>query len=164
MRLILLFTTLLTLNSFAQETDRMVQYLHNEVEKELKNQFNNQSFAGDTLVVIQSFTIYDSVMVYETKHNFYYGNGYQIERQEVILGKITGIAKDVQILFETQPFAVKTIQTNYYDDGRIETKTDQRDLFFTYLKSARNNEGFGYDIVRLFKKVGYTIQISHWYD
>ncbi len=186
MKPILILFLIISFISFAQKTASIEQFLQKEVNQELKNQFKSEFFDGDTLVVLQNFSIKDSVqqmtvikadatedkgvetelkiLSYELKHRFYDGGGYQIEKQEVSLDQITAIAKDVQILFETKPNAVKTTQTNYYDDGRIETVVKQSDLFFTNLKYEKANVGFAYNIKELFEKTGYTIAISHWYD
>lgn len=151
--------------SFPQNTTPIQKILQEEVNKELKNQFKSDFFEGDTLVVVQNFSINkENVLSLELKHRFYYGGGYQIEKQEVALNQITGIAKDVQILFEAKEDAVKITRTNYYDDGRIETVTKQGDLFFTNLKHEKGNEGFAYTMQKLFKKASYTIEISRWYD
>lgn len=184
-----LFFILFVLQSFfalAQNTVPIEQFLQKAVNKDLKNQFKSDFFDGDTLVVVQNFTIRDSIqqvtvtnadgneshlvqseqkiLSLELKHRFYYGGGYQIEKQEVSLDQITAIAKDLQVLFETKPNAVKITRTNHYDDGRVEILADQSDLFFTHLKYERGNEGFGYTIKGLFEKAGYEIEISHWYD
>lgn len=169
------------------QTSEITKILNRKLENEIRAQSEDTiNYYGEKFEVVKTFSIRDSIqqmivtnadgiedrliqtglkiLSYELKHRFCYGGGYQIEKQEVPLDLITAIAKDVQILFETKPNAVKITRTNYYDDGRIENVTDQSDLFFTHLKYERGNEDLGYKVKKLFEKAGYEIKKGDWYD
>lgn len=150
--------------SFAQKTSELEKRLNKELKNELKEQLENPYFSGDTLVVVQEFKIdKENILSYQTKHRKFNGDGYYIRKQEVALKDIVSIGKDICVLFETNN-KVKITDINYYTDGSIDTNTFYDSYFRTKFCTQKNNEGLGYEIVELFKKAGFTVKISYWYD
>lgn len=160
----LFFLFLIPFLSFSQKTTDLVKRLNKELKIELKEQFENPYFNNDTLIVIQEFKInVEKVLSYQTKHRMYNGDGYYIRKQEVALKDIISIGKDICVLLETND-KVKITDTNYHSDGTIDTSAQSQTYFRTYFCNQKNNEYLGDDLMQLFKKEGYTITISHWYD
>ncbi|WP_445717758.1 hypothetical protein [Flavobacterium sp.] len=160
----LLLILLIPFLAFSQKPSELAKRLNKELKTELKEQFENPYFSSDTLVVVQEFKInVEKVLSYQTKHRMYNGDGYYIRKQEVDLKDIISIGKDICVLLETND-KVKITDTNYHSDGTIDTSTQLQTYFRTQFCTLKNNEYLGYDLVKLFKKEGITIEISYWYD
>ncbi|WP_367754450.1 hypothetical protein [Flavobacterium sp. WC2430] len=160
----LLFILLIPFFSFAQKPSKLEKRLNEELKIELKEQSRNPYFSGDTLVVVQEFKIdQNKVLSYQTNHKMYNGDVYYIRKQEVALKDIISIGKDICVLLETND-KVKITDTNYHSDGTKDTSTQTQTYFRTQFCNQKNNEYLGNELVELFKKEGYTITISHWYD
>ncbi|MGO4770335.1 hypothetical protein ACEN2I_01625 [Flavobacterium sp. W22_SRS_FK3] len=157
------FFVLIPILTFSQNTGEIEKLLNKELKKELKQQFQDPNFNGDTLVVIQEFKIDKNILSCQTKHKRYNEEGYYIRKQEVALKDITSISKDVCVLIETND-NVKITDTNYHTDGTKDTNSLLGIFFRTNLCSQKENEDLGHELVKLFKNAGYSITISNWYD
>lgn len=163
------------------QTKEFVRILNKELKKELKRIDKNPN--AEKFEVIQFYQLRDSVIVMEEyqedpqavrrimradlkilsveikKKNEYTGK-YYTEKQEVSLGTIEKIQKDINILFTTQKNAV--LLTTINEIGEKETyNTDQ---FFLHLREEKNNEHFADQIVKIFKKAGYLLEKGIWAD
>lgn len=166
MRFCFLFILLFTLNFNAQEK-KLVDFLNKDLHWEVKNQFENTERIEryDTLVVAEPFQIKNgilSISVKRKKVDFsekdnQYTETYYIEKQEVELSKITQLTKDINVIFVTQPDAVKI-----YENG---DETRRYSLFFLQLCcSGKYNEMWAKELLELLKKAGYSIEMDNWYD
>ena len=159
MKNILLLLLFISTSVLAQKQNEIEKLLNKELNNELKR-ISNSSYYGDTLIVIQPFKIENNVLSLTVKKKSYYDNSFYTERQEVALDKITTILKDINVIFETVEDAVTITQTN--TDGEVSIKN--YNLFFLQLSAEKNNEDLGQSIVKVFKKSGYTIEKTYWYD
>ncbi len=161
--LLLLFFTL----SLQAQEKELVNFLNKELRWEVKNQFKNHDRIEryDTLFVTEAFHIKNGMLSITVKHKKVlfsekdrkYVESYFNEKQEVDLNKITKLSKDINVIFVTQPDAVKI-----YENG-IENRTYS--LFFLQLCcSERYNEIWGRKLIALLKKAGYSIELDNWYD
>jgi Fe-S oxidoreductase len=167
MKFLFFFITLFTLNLQAQEKE-LVNFLNKELRWEVKNQFKNQDRIEryDTLVVVEPFQIKNGVLSITVKHKrvFFsekddkYVESYFNEKQEVDLNKITKLTKDINVIFVTQPDAVKISENGI--ENRIYS------LFFLQLCcSEKYNEIWARKLIALFEKAGYdSIEMENWYD
>ena len=90
--------------------------------------------------------------------------GYYLEQQIVALQDIRAVTKDIGIFFETAPDKVQFIRKEYFEDGNSIKTSRKTDLFRTHFISLRDNEYLANDLVKAFKKAGYTIEKGYWYD
>jgi hypothetical protein len=166
MKIALFLIPLFALNLQAQEK-KIVDFLNKDLCWEVKNQFKNSDRMEryDTLVVTEPFQIKNgilSISVKRKKVDFsekddQYTEVYFTEKQEIELSKIVKISKDINIIFVTQPDAVKI-----YENG-IETR--KYSLFFLKLCcSEKYNEKWANELLTLFEKTGYSIEMENWYD
>lgn len=166
MKLLLFLITLFTLNLQAQEK-KITDFLNKDLRWEVENQFKNSDRLEryDTLVVVEPFQIKNgtlSIAVKRKKVEFSeqgdkYTETYFTEKQEVELNKITKLTKDINVIFVTRPDAVKI-----YENG-IETR--KYSLFFLQLCcSEKYNETWANELLTLFEKAGYSIEMENWYD
>lgn len=166
MKLLLFLTTLFTLSLQAQEK-KIVDFLNKDLRWEVKNQFENPERIEryDTLTVVEPFAIKNGILSITTKrkqtlyseNDDKYTETYIIEKQEVALNQIVELTKDINVIFVTRPDAVKI------SENGTETRTD--DLFFLKLCcSAKYSEIWANELLALFKKAGYTIEMDSWYD
>ena len=165
MKFLLFLLTLFTLNLQAQEK-KIVDFLNKDLRWEVKNQFENSERIEryDTLVVVEPFRIKDRVLSITTKRrqtliseDGSYTETYVLAKQEVALDKITELTKDINVIFVTQPGAVKI------SENGTETSTDN--LFFLQLCcSPKYSEIWAKELLTLFKKAGYSIKMDSWYD
>ncbi|OYQ48465.1 hypothetical protein [Flavobacterium aurantiibacter] len=117
----------------------------------------------DSLEVAE-LTIKNDTLFYTTKQKFAYENGYYLEQQIVALKDITAVTKDIGIFFESRPDKVRIVRQEYFEDGNYIKTNRKVDLFRTYFVSLRKNEYFAKDLVKAFKKAGYTIEKGYWFE
>lgn len=159
-----LVAVLLMQFSFAQQQE-ILKILNKELTQELKRQFTSDRFDGDTLVIVQPYRIKGNVLSMELKKKDSYEDTYYIHRQEVALDKITGIVKDINVIFETEEDAIKiTDSTLNAKPGTPAVKRHNYNLFFIGLSYEKNNEALADKLVAAFKKAGYTIEKRFWAD
>ena len=140
----------------------IIKILNKELKKEIKDQFKNPNFNGDTIAILKGFSIdQNKILSVEIKKNNSYG--YTIEKQEVPLSKIKIIGKDINIILETEEKDVKTMTKRTYKNQEKEAFENSSSMFFTYLHFP-NNEDVGDDLIKAFSKAGYKITKSYWYD
>lgn len=160
-----------TLISFSQ-TEKFVNLLNQELKKELKRIEKNPN--AEKFEVVQFYQLKDSVIITEEyvedpqyprlimradlkylsvvikKQDSYTGKTY-IQRQEVNLGDVEKIVKDINTLFTTYGNAVLVTTTE--ENGEVESyRTNQ---FFLHLNQEKNNEHFADKFVDIFNKAGY---------
>ncbi|WP_339886660.1 hypothetical protein [uncultured Flavobacterium sp.] len=158
-KLVILFL-LMSITAFSQKTNEIEKLLNKELFKELQRQIDNSYFEGDSLIVVQPFKIEYKILSITIQKKSYYDNEFYQEKQEIALDKIISILKDINVIFETETDAVKITQTS--KEGVI-TKSNYN-LFFLHLSAEKNNESLAKNIVKSFKKEGYTIEKKYWFD
>jgi len=147
--------------SFAQEKE-IVKILNRELKREVKNQFKSSNFNGDTIKIIEGFSIKDKILTFTIRKTSPYFNGYQIINQQVPLNKIKKIGKDIQIILETEKSAVKAHFTTF--DEAPKEQVINESLFFLYFSSKKENDDLGIELLEAFRKAGYEVQKENWYD
>lgn len=136
----------------AQE-NTIVTILNRELKKEVDQ------------LVVQSFAINEKkILSVEIKSRLHDGDGYQVEKQEVVLSEIKSIGKDVNIIFEAEPEAVITTRSIFKGGKNVQTSVLRGKLFFTGLSCEQQNEWLGNELQKAFKKAGYPITKKYWYD
>ncbi len=157
-------TTTIThlLQKTLQQENEARKMFHTEVDS-LGNEIGLLQMAIDTLEVIE-LTIKNDTLVYTTKNYFFNVNGYYLYKQEVALKDITAVTKDIGIFFETASDKVQVIRQEYFEDGNSIKTSRKTDLFRTYFVSLRQNDYLADDLIKAFKKAGYTIEKGYWYD
>ena len=155
-------TILFFLNSvFAfSQTTKIIKILNKEIAKEITAQKDTLYYFGEKFDVIKNFYLENNVLSITLKRKSYYGEDYYTEIRQVDLSKIKRIVKDVNIIFETEPNAVKITQINAH--GEKSEKTT--DMFFLQMSSEKQNEYVADDLLVAFRKAGYTIEKGFWYD
>lgn len=173
--ILILFTILRFTTSFAQTT-KITQLLQVTLQQENKarkmiqveidslgNEIGLMKQDLDSLevteLVVKSDTLY-----YTTKQKMLYQEGYYLEQQVVALKDITAVSKDIGIFFETAYDKLKIISNQYYSNGEVQKTIRYNNLFRTYFVSLRDIEYLAYDLIKAFKKAGYTIEKGSWYD
>lgn len=167
--------------SFSQ-TSEIEKILNLELKKETKKQKEDSwDYSGEKFEVVKNFIIKDSILTMtainsegkevreiqttmkilsiELKKKSYGGDFYT-EKQEVDLRKIKSVAKDINVIFETEPDAVKITQVNENGD-KSERKSD---MFFLQFCYDKQNEYLADDLVEAFKKAKYKIEKGFWHD
>lgn len=147
--------------SIAQEK-KIVNLLNDQLRKEIRE----FSGVGDSMTLIKPFSIDEnkilqfqvSVYNFETEET-------ELISQEVVLDKITGFIKDINVIFETEKDAVK-IKRVKLDKNNLEifSDTSYYHLFFTQINRERENENFRDKILEAFSKAGYKINSEFWAD
>src|SRR5690606_26205366 len=165
---------LISLMSFSQ-TENITDILNNALQNELRLQSEVMAEIdstgtiiaytklADTIIVVNPFEIRDNVLSFTIQRNLD-DSSYVIEKQDVSLDKIVAINKDIGVLFETLSNDVTISTTTYHKDGSIIESAHTTDLFRTHCVSQRNNEYLRDDLIKAFKKAGYEIESSYWYD
>ena len=174
--ILILLATFLANSIFAQTTT-ITQILQKTLQQEnetrkmvytevdtLGNEIGLLQIDVDSLEVTEPFVIKNDTLFYTTKHHFAYEKGYYLEQQIVALQDITAVTKDIGIFFETEPDKVQVIRQEYFEDGNSIKTSRKTDLFRTHFISLRDNEYLANDLVKAFKKAGYTIEKGYWYD
>ena len=174
---------LLILQSFFaySQNNKLIKLLNTELNKELKRIEKNSE--AEKFEVVQFYNLRDSIVVMEEykedpqamrrilqadlkilsveikKKNESTGKFYT-EKQEVSLGEIQKIQKDINILFTTTSNAV--LVTAFDEKGEKETyRTDQ---FFLHLNQEKNNEHFADELVKKFNATGNFVEKGIWAD
>lgn len=148
--------------NFAQEKT-IVKILNRELKREIKNQLKSSNFNGDTIRIIEGFSITkDKKLTFIIKKTGPYIDGYQIIKQEVALNKIKKIGKDIQIILETEKNAVETKFTIFHENPKEQVLNES--LFFLYFSNEKENEDLGLELQQAFRKAGFGVQKDDWYD
>jgi len=175
----------LLLQSFfaLSQTSEIVKILNLQLKKETKAQKEDRgNYNAEKFEVQKNFSIKDSILTItainsegkevgemqttmkilsiEVKKKSDYGEDFYTERQEVDLQKIKAVAKDINVIFETEPDAVKITQTKENGEKSIRTS----DMFFLQLSYEKQNEYLAEYLVEAFKKAKYAIQKGFWHD
>lgn len=120
--------------------------------------------AGRKVTLPEHFSIKDSagmqILILEVRQPNNDRTAFRVIRQEVALDKIKRIVKDINIIFETERNAVITTATD--SDGVSDIRTG--DLFFLQLSYQEHNEYLAGELIKAFKKAGFTIEKGYWYD
>lgn len=176
------FLLLQSFFAFSQ-TSEIVKILNLGLKKETKAQNEDRwNYSGEKFEVEKNFSIKDStltvtainyegkevgeiqtrmeILSIEVKKKSYYGEHFYTERREVDLQKIKAVVKDINVIFETEPDAVKI--TQIYENG--EKSERKSDMFFLQLSYEEQNEYLADDLVEAFKKAKYTIEKGFWHD
>ena len=174
---ILILLAIYSANSIFAQTTTITQILQKTLQQEnetrkmvytevdtLGNEIGLLQIDVDSLEVTEPFVIKNDTLFYTTKHHFAYEKGYYLEQQIVALQDITAVTKDIGIFFETEPDKVQVIRQEYFEDGNSIKTSRKTDLFRTHFISLRDNEYLADDLVKAFKKAGYTIEKGYWYD
>ena len=164
-------------NSISAQTTTITQILQKTLQQENKarkimrtelgitdNEAESYSIYIDTLAVTEPFVIKNDTLYYTTKQKMLYEKGYYLEQQKVALKDIVAVSKDIGIFFETEPEKVFINQREYYDDGNFIKSNLTNDLFRTHFVSLRENDYLADELIKAFKKAGYTIEKGFWYD
>ncbi len=145
-----------------QKENEVRQMLHTEADS-LGNEIGYIQQDIDSLEVAE-LAIKNDTLFYTTKQKMLYEKGYYLEQQMVALQDITTVTKDIGIFFETAPDKVQIIRQEYFEESNSIKTSKKTDLFRTYFISLRDNEYLADDLVKAFKKAGYTIEKGYWYD
>ena len=154
--LFLLFAT----SALAQKQNQIETLLNKELTKELKLQRQDSYYETDPLLIIQPYKIENNILSLTIQKKSNTDKTYISYRQEIALDKILTIIKDINVIFETEKDAVKIYEIN--SDGEVSYST--YDLFFLQLSAEKNNEILADNLVKMFKKNGFTIEKRVWYD
>ncbi len=158
-RYILILSILAGSFLYAQES-LIESTLNLYLKKDMKLQPNSGRFE-DTLNVVTPYRIHNGILSVETEMK---GNFHYTEKQEVLLSEITGVGKDINVIFKTRQDAVK-ITRRYIGKSRdIPGYESTGNMFFTGIRQTRNNEYLSKALLKAFAKDGYTIKILYWYD
>ena len=158
-RLFLIIALLLpALYSTAQQQE-IVSILNKQWKQETKYWQSNPELNQDSLSLVQPFTIKGNVLSFTVQKWSYYDGLYR-EKQEIALDKITAIIKDIYVIFETVPDAVKITRT--LKDGSQNHSTS--DLFRLHLSHEKGNEYLADQLIKAFSKAGLTLKKDVWYD
>ena len=146
-----------------QQENEARKMVYTEVDT-LGNEIGLLQMDIDSLEVTEPFVIKKDTLYYTTKHHFAYEKGYYLDQQIVALKDIVAVTKDIGIFFESAPEKVFVTQSEYFDDGNYKITTGELDLFRTHFTTLRENEYLADELVKAFKKAGYTIEKGYWYD
>jgi hypothetical protein len=146
-----------------QQENEARKMVYTEVDT-LGNGVGLQQMDIDTIEETEPFVIKNDTLYYTIKHHFAYEKGYYLDQQIVALKDIVAVTKDIGIFFETAPDKVTLIRKEYYDDGNYIKSSTTNDLFRTHFISLRQNEYLANQLVKAFKKAGYTLEKGYWYD
>lgn len=115
----------------------------------------------------QGYKIKDSLLyIHFTKIDIHTNCNCTVYRT-VNINKIKAFAKDVNVVFLTQPNAVKEVLTYNKcaaDTATPRSETHYRNLFFTELKTARNNSDLAIRLQQAFADNGLQIELPYWHD
>ena len=178
-----LIVLLLSVQSFFaySQNNKLIKLLNTELKKELKR--IEKKPEAEKFEVVQFYQLRDSVVVIEEykedpqamrrilqadlkilsveikKKNESTGKFYT-EKQEVSLGEIQKIQKDINILFTTTSNAV--LVTAF--DEKEEKETYRTDQFFLHLNQEKHNEHFADELVKKFNATGNFVEKGIWAD
>lgn len=160
MKRILIVLLFISSFCFSQEKE-IVKILNEQIKKEIRDQFENPYFDGDTLTMIKEFSINNKILSVEMKKS----NAFRtvVERQEVPISKISSVGKDINIIFDALGKDVKIKSKKFSKDDDEEIFESDSDMFFTYIH-FRDIEYVGNDLIKAFEKAGFKIKKNYWYD
>lgn len=148
-RSILLFLSSISLLVHSQQL-KIVTLLNKELAKETKTQKENPGdYYSEKFEVVKKFSLENTMLSLEIMRNDNY-----TEKQEVDFRKIKRIAKDLNVIFETEPDAVKITETS----NKGEKTVRRSSMFFLKLSHEKQNEKLANQLVKAFKKVGLKIE------
>ncbi|KPE49517.1 hypothetical protein [Chryseobacterium indologenes] len=156
----ILILSILTGSFLFPQKSAVVKTLNIYLKKDLELQSKSNRFE-DTLKVITAYRPHNGILSIETETN---GVFHYIEKQEVHLSDITGVAKDINVVFTTQQDAVKTTRHYIGKNKDIPGYEGTGSMFFTGIRQALKNEYLGKALLKAFAQDGYSIRILHWYD
>lgn len=163
------------------QNSKLVKLLNKELKKELKRIEKNPD--AEKFEVVQFYQLRDSILIQEEhnedpqaprkimqanlkilsveiKKRNEYTRKFYTEKQEVSLGMIEKLQKDINVLFTTQKDAVLVTETD--ENGKKESyRTDQ---FFLNLNQEKNNEHFADELVKKFNATGNFVEKGIWAD
>lgn len=165
------------------QSSNIITILNRELEKEIRYQKENAAnYYGEKYKVVKKFEIKDSITIATTKDNSVtdepekgklikilsleirkenlYKHGFYTEKREVDLSKIRTITKDINIIFETEPDAVKI--TRIEENGRKTTHT--KSMFFLQLCYEKHKEYLAEELIAAFEKTNHKIKRGSWHD
>lgn len=122
------------------------------------------NYCGELFDIVLPYQIQGNKLSLTIKKTLPENEGYLTEVYEVLLDSVVNIVKDINILFETLPGAVTLTQHTVYTNAPATTEVFKSALFFLQLCHEKNNEAFADKLIDAFKKDGYTLKKSHWYD
>lgn len=161
---------LLAVTSFYSNVYTQKQTIHAILNKGLLNQHYLQSCSPSTTPTVRwqhHYRLKDNLLsIRFTKIDTLTQCDCTVYRL-VALDKIKGIAKDSNIVFLTEADAVKEVLTYQQcsaDTSTPRTETVYSDLFFTEIKTQKNNKEFGLQLQKAFAKNGFKIELPYWYD
>ena len=159
---LLLLLLCVSFTSFSQQTE-IVKILNKELEKETRLRLKDPDLSTDTLWVITPYRIDSNVLSVTVKIKDY-DNKYYTEKQEIALNKIKAVVKDINVIFETEPDAVRITQLPQDAAGTEPAEIRYSNLFFLHLYAEKQNEALANKLVKAFGKVGLKIEKRFWYD
>jgi hypothetical protein len=148
---------------YCQE-NKIAAILNKQLSYEVKIQLKHPDFLGDTIFILQPFTIDNNKILSLIIKRSTSNNGYIIEKQEVALDKIKSFGKDINVFFETEEGAVSITNKTFNKDTNDEISTQNFHLFFTHIHLQKRNDYLGNKIKSAFKKAGYNIDVNYWYN
>ncbi|MFN0289940.1 hypothetical protein [Pedobacter helvus] len=179
--ILLLFNCTASVKLFAQEK-QLINLLNNKLQKELKSQNDTLNYEGKKFEIVNGYSIKDSILTMpvtndkgevvqivqtnlkiltlEVRKKQSSNDSTYVEKQEIELNKIIAVSKDINIVFETQPSAVKISRKS--ENGT--TEVNYSDLFFLHLFYEKQNDYLADDIIKAFDKLGVSIKKGRWYD
>jgi hypothetical protein len=159
-KLLLLLISTSCFSAFSQ-TSAIVKILNKALVKDIKVQKENpENVSGEKFEAVKSFSIANNILSIEVKKKSYNGEDLYIQKQAIDLRKTKAIVKDINIILETEPDAVKITETNNKGEKTVRTS----DMFFLYLSCEKQNDYLADELINAFKKAGYKIEKGYWYD
>lgn len=115
----------------------------------------------------QGYRVKDSLLYIRFTKTDTFSNCSCTVYRTVNFNKINAVAKDINVVFLTKPNAVKEVLT--YNKCAIDTATPRTeihnsDVFFTEIRTAKNNEDLATRLQKAFKENKLKIAIPYWYD
>ncbi|HYE56051.1 MAG TPA: hypothetical protein VD996_14475 [Chitinophagaceae bacterium] len=165
MKIIITLIFLIPASSLLAQEKLILKLLNQELKREVQYLQKNPGFVGDTLIILQPFTITENKMLsVVVKKAMGSGQGYQIIKQEAPLNKIESILKDINVILVTTDKDVAVTTTDVYHNNTTKTQEYNSDLFFLHLSSGQQNERWQDKMIGAFSKAGVTLQKEIWAD
>jgi len=163
-KIIFSIVSLLLSVTLSSQEQKILKILNRELQKEVRAQQDASDYYGEAFEVVKPYSIKDSLggkfLTLEIKKQNYYNKTFYTIRQETELSKIKTIVKDINVIFDTEPDAVTITETE--ENGKKHIYTEN--MFFLRLSHEKKNDKLGKELVKAFKKSGYTIKKEFWYD
>ncbi|WAC40045.1 hypothetical protein [Pedobacter sp. SL55] len=166
---------------FSQDK-QLFNLLNKQLQRELVAQKDTINYRGEKFEMVNGYSIKDSILTMpvtnekgeviqivqtnlkiltlEFRKKQSSNDSTYVEKQEIELNKIIAVAKDINIVFETTPSAVKISRKS--ENGT--TDVNYSDLFFLHLSYEKQNEYLADDIIKAFDKLGVSIKKARWCD